>query len=76
MSKKQSFFLRYKVEAEELVEVINLAWEIISETGMQPESIILPDGRTIPWNPFLADKFAAEGHITEAEFIEMSMNPK
>lgn len=73
MSKKQSFFLHYKVEAEELVTVISLAWEIISETGMNPENITLPDGRVIPWNEYAAHQFAAEGHITESEFIEMSL---
>ena len=40
---------------------------------MEPATITLPDGRVLKWNAFLADKFAAEGHISEEEFIKMSM---
>lgn len=76
MSKKQSFQLIYQVDADELVDVVHLAWEILGEMGMEPKSIRLPvpDGRQLPWNAFLADKFAAEGHISEHEFIEMSLS--
>lgn len=73
MSKKQSFRLIYKVESEKLVEVIRVAWEVISEMGMEPETITLPDGRILPWNSYAAHQFAAEGSIDEKQFIEMSM---
>jgi len=75
MSKKQAFKLIYKVESEKLVEVIRVAWEVISEMGMEPETITLPDGSTLPWNNYAAHQFAAEGRIDEKQFIEMSMNP-
>jgi hypothetical protein len=74
MSKTKTFKLNYKVEAENLEKVICLAFEIRGEMEMEPECIVLHDGRVLPWNGFLADKFAAEGHITEAEFIEMSLS--
>lgn len=64
----------YQIESETLEQTVRVIFEVMGETGLEPESMTLPDGRTIPWKPFLADKFAAEGHITEAEFIEMSMN--
>lgn len=74
MSKKQHFTLIYKVESEKLVEVIRIAWEVISEMGMDPETITLPDGRILPWNPTAAHWFAAEGRIDEEKFIELSLN--
>lgn len=74
MSTTKKFQLNYQVEAEELEKVVHLAWEIHGEMGMDPKSILLPDGRVLPWNAFLADKFAAEGHISEEEFIEMSLS--
>jgi hypothetical protein len=74
MSKK-SFQIVYKVDAEQLEQVLNVTFEILGETGMEPTEIILPDGRHIPYSGFLADKFAAEGHISEAEFIELSLTP-
>lgn len=74
MSKTKTFRLSYKVEAENLEKVICLAFEIQGEMEMEPESFTLPDGRVIPWSGFLADKFAAEGLISEEEFIKMSMN--
>lgn len=74
MSKKQAFTLIYKVESEKLVEVVRVAWEVISETGMEPETINLPDGRILPWNATAAHRFAAEGSIDEQKFIEWSMS--
>lgn len=74
MSKKLAFNLTYKVESEKLIEVIRVAWEVISETGMEPETITLPDGRILPWNNYAAHQFAAEGRIDEEKFIEMSLN--
>ena len=73
MSKKKSYKLIYKVEAEKLEEIIRVAWEVISEMGMDPVSIVLPDGREIPWNGYAAHQFAGEGRIGEEEFLEMSM---
>ena len=75
MSKKQAFKLIYQVESEKLIEVVRVAWQVISETGMDPESIVLPDGRILPWNEgWAAHQFAAEGRISEEQFIEMSLN--
>jgi len=74
MSKKQAFLLIYKVESEKLIEVVRVAWEVISETGMEPETISLPDGTVIPWNGTAAHWFAGEGRIDEEQFIEMSLN--
>jgi len=76
MIKKQAFKLIYKVESEKLVDVIRVAWEVISEMGMEPETINLPDGRVIPWNNYAAHQFSAEGNIDEEKFIEWSMNPE
>jgi diaminopimelate decarboxylase len=76
MSKTKKFQLIYQVEAERTEQVIRLIFELKSNTGMQPEQISLPGGTVIPWNEYAAHQFAAEGHITEAEFIEMSMNSK
>lgn len=76
MSKKQAFLLIYKVESEKLIDVIRVAWEVISETGMEPETINLPDGTVIPWRATAAHQFAAEGSIDEKKFIEWSMNPE
>lgn len=76
MSKPQAFRLTYKVESEKLIEVIRVVWEVISEMGMEPETIALPDGRILPWNSYAAHQFAAEGRIDEETFIEMSLNPK
>lgn len=72
MSKLQTFKLNYKVESQKLLDVIRVAWEVISESGMEPETITLPDGRVIPWNATAAHWFAAEGRIDEKQFIEMS----
>lgn len=66
----------YQIESETLEQTVRVIFEVMGETGLEPETIILHDGRHLKWNGFLADKFAAEGHITEAEFIEMSMNQK
>lgn len=74
MSKKTKVI--YQIESETLEQTVRVIFEVMGETGLEPETIILHDGRQLKWNAFLADKFAAEGHITEAEFIEMSMNPK
>lgn len=74
MSKKQSYKLIYQVESEKLIEVVRVAWEVISESGMEPETINLPDGRILPWNPTAAHQFAAEGSIDEQKFIELSIN--
>lgn len=74
MSKKQSFKLIYKVESEKLIAAVRVAWEVISETGMEPETITLPDGRAIQWNGYAAHQFAAEGSIDEEKFIEWSMS--
>jgi hypothetical protein len=76
MSKVNPFQLIYKVEAEKLEKVVSLAWEVIANTGMEPESINLPDGRVIPWYADAAHWFAAEGRIDEKEFIEMSLTKK
>jgi hypothetical protein len=75
MSKKQSFQIVYKVNPGELelADIVNYAWDIIGQGGNEPTAFILPDGRKIKWNAFLADKFAAEGHISEQEFIEYSL---
>lgn len=73
MSKKQAFKLIYKVESEKLINVIRVAWEVISEMGMEPENITLPDGRVIPWHATAAHQFAAEGSIDEEKFIEWSI---
>lgn len=74
MSKKQAFKLIYKVESEKLIDVIRVAWEVNSESGMEPETINLPDGRVIPWHATAAHQFAAEGSIDEEKFIEWSIN--
>jgi hypothetical protein len=74
MSKKQHFTLIYKVESEKLIAAVRVAWEVISETGMEPETITLPDGRILPWNNYAAHQFAAEGRIDEETFIEMSLS--
>ena len=37
---------------------------------MEPASLVLPDGRIIPWNEYAAHQFTAESHISENEFIE------
>ena len=66
----------YQIESETLEQTVRVIFEVMGNTGMEPESIILDDGRQLKWNPFLADKFAAEGHITEEEFITMSMASK
>jgi hypothetical protein len=58
---------------ENLQKLCALVFELFGITGMEPETITLPDGRVLKWNAFLADKFAAEGHISEEEFIKMSM---
>lgn len=71
--KKNVYKLIYKVESEKLVEVIRVAWEVISEMGMEPVSIVLPDGTELPWNGYAAHQFAGEGSIGEKEFLEMSM---
>jgi len=73
MSKAKNYQLRYQVDAESLEDVVSIAFDILNETRIDPTSIILPDGRELQWNGFLADKFAAEGHITEKEFIELSL---
>ena len=65
--------LTYNVTTDNLKQVIILAFELAENTGMQPASLVLPDGRSIPWNEYAAHQFAAESHITEAEFIEMSL---
>jgi len=74
MSKKQAFKLIYKVESEKLIEVVRVAWEVISEMGLEPETISLPDGRAIPWHATAAHQFAAEGSIDEEKFIEWSLS--
>jgi len=74
MSKKTKVI--YQIESETLEQTVRVIFEVMGETGLEPETIILADGRVLPWNAFLADKFAAEGHISEEEFIEMSMNQK
>ena len=74
--KKNVYKLIYKVESEKLVEVIRVAWEVISEMGMEPISIVLPDGAELPWNGYAAHQFAGEGSIDEKQFLEMSMNPE
>ncbi|MFV0376909.1 MAG: hypothetical protein ACK5JD_06345 [Mangrovibacterium sp.] len=71
MSKNKTFQLRYQVEAEKLEKVILLAFEIQGETGMEPSSITLPNGLALSWNGYAAHQFAAEGRITEKEFIKM-----
>ncbi|MBV5313818.1 MAG: hypothetical protein JZU47_11015 [Prolixibacteraceae bacterium] len=76
MSKKQAFRLIYKVESEKLEDVIRVAWEFVSEMGMEPETITLPDGRILPWNPSAAHQFAAEGSIDEKKYIEWSLSEK
>jgi hypothetical protein len=67
--------LTYNVKTENLKQLILLAFELTDTTGMEPANLVLPDGREIPWNNYAAHQFVAEGRISEAEFIEMSMNP-
>jgi hypothetical protein len=76
MSKTKSYQLRYQVDAEKLEKVILLAFEIQGETGMEPSSITLPSGQALFWNAHAAHQFAAEGRITEKEFIKQSENPQ
>jgi len=76
MSKTKPFQLRYQVDAEKLIKVVALAWEIAGNTGMEPKSITLPDGRELPWNGWAAHQFAAETRISEKEFIELCENPE
>ena len=64
--------LTYNVEAKTLEEVILLAFELTDLTGMEPASLVLSDGREIPWNHEAAHEYAGNGSITEKEFIEMS----
>lgn len=71
MSKTKTFQLRYQVDAENLQKVILLAFEIQGETGMEPSSITLPNGLALPWNAYAAHQFAAEGRISEKDFIKM-----
>lgn len=70
MSKTKPFQLRYQVDAEDIQKVIALAFEIQGETGMEPKTITLSDGRELPWNGYAAHQFAGEGRITEKEFIK------
>jgi len=70
----QKFSLSYPVSAETLEETVNLVFEIHETTGMDPETITLPDGRTIRWNPYLAHQFAGKGKIDEIEFISLSLS--
>ena len=72
MSKNKSYQLNYQVEAENLQRTIALAFEVMGNTGMEPKSITLPDGKLLPWNGWAAHQFAGEGRITEEEFIRIS----
>ena len=76
MSKTKPFQLRYQVDAESLEQVIALAFELQSNTGMEPKSLTLPDGRELPWNGYAAHQFAGEGRIDEKQFINMCQNPQ
>jgi hypothetical protein len=71
MSKSKSFQASYQVEAEKTEQFLMVLFEIIANTGFEPKQITLPDGIVIPWNFDAAHEFAAEGRISEKEFIEM-----
>lgn len=74
MKKKKSFQIIYQVDAEELEKVVSLAVEIACETGMEPKTLVLPDGRELPWKKGgAAHQFVAIGRISEKEFIEWSL---
>ena len=74
MSKKQPFQLIYQVDAETTEDAIRLAFELFGNTGMEPAFIRFPSGTKLPWNGYAAHQFAAEGRISEKQFIEMSLS--
>jgi len=68
--------ITYQVPSKTLEETILLAFELQDNTGMEPATLVLPDGREIPWNKEAAHEFAGNGTISEEEFIELSLSNK
>ena len=68
--------LTYNVPTKNLEETILLAFELQDNTGMEPATLVLPDGREITWNSQAAHEFAGNGTISEEEFIELSLSVK
>jgi hypothetical protein len=64
----------YQMESETLEQAVRVIFEVMGITGMEPDSIVLHDGRVLTWNNYAAHQFVGEGRITESEFIEMSLS--
>ena len=75
MNEKQNYRFTYQVEAEALEKVLLLISELSHNTGMDPVTLTLADGKVIPYNGYAAHQFAGEGRITKKEFIEICENP-
>jgi hypothetical protein len=74
MKKKSTYQLIYQVDAETTEHAIMLVFELQQNTGIQPTHIVMPSGSKIPWNAYAAHQFAAEGRISEKQFIAMSLS--
>lgn len=72
MSKKTKVI--YQIESETLEQAVRVIFEVMGITGMEPETIILHDGRQLKWNNYAAHQFVGEGRINESEFIEMTLS--